>query len=471
MSNDPYWGNGESPLSATHIGKDGRVARGHVEDYWIAYNNTGPDPYIVNGWTEHTSADCTADFMGTSQSKYGSKPDGATTFWNYNDGSPLYDYTSCEPGNRDGCHGIRLFVQSRGYTVNANYSQYIYGYNGNTLGFTFAQFKSEIDAGRPVIIQVSGHTMLGYGYDDTGSIIYIRDTWDNSSHSMTWGGTYSGMQHYGVCVVKISCTTTFNAQGGSVSPASQTYILGGVYGSLPSPTRTGYTFGGWWTGTSGSGTQMTSASKVSAQYTTLYAKWTANTYSVAYDGNGSTGGATASSGHTYDVLKALTANGFIRTGYTFAGWATSAGGAVVYADGQSVLNLAAVQGATVTLYARWTQNATSTTPVPVPYVWLDQYPTVLNAAGGNYENAALADYDGDGMLTWQEFVAGTVPSDSQSVFRSVIGVDAGKPGVSWVPNLGAARVYSVFGRTNLYDAAWGPTNSRSRFFRVDVQMP
>ena len=46
---------------------------------------------------------------------------------------------------------------------------------------------------------------------------------------------------------------------------------------------------------------------------TYYARWTPITYTVAYRGNGATGGSTASSGHTYDQAKALTSNGFVRT--------------------------------------------------------------------------------------------------------------------------------------------------------------
>jgi hypothetical protein len=156
--------------------------------------------------------------MGTNQSLK-SNSDGSTTFWNYTDGSPLYDYTGAEPGRRDGCHGMRLFFESRGYTVTSNYSQYIYGYNGNTKGFTFAQYKQEIDAGRPVLIQVNGHTMLGYGYDDLSSVVYLHDTWDYDSHTMVWGGSYSGMQHYGVTVFQPSPVLSNPIL--SVSPTNQ----------------------------------------------------------------------------------------------------------------------------------------------------------------------------------------------------------------------------------------------------------
>lgn len=203
--NNAVWGtvtiNGEvrdqCPLSATRQGLDGLIARGHVDDYWIVYGSAGPDPYIANGWTQHTWGDCTADFMGTSQSAYGCT-DGETYFFYQNNGTPLYDYSGCEPAQKDGCHGLRQFFESRGYNVLTNYTQLIYGYNGNTLGFTFDQYKNEINNGRPVLIQVLGHTMLGYGYDDASQTVYLHDTWDYNNHSMTWGGSYENMQHYAV---------------------------------------------------------------------------------------------------------------------------------------------------------------------------------------------------------------------------------------------------------------------------------
>ena len=195
------WGYGESPLSATHMGKDGLATRGHVDDYWVGTGSSG-DPYLGN-WTQHEYADCTADYMGTSQYQNWRNTDGSTTFYFAGGNAPLYDYTGSEGGStprRDGMHGMRLFAESRGYTVVQNYNQYIYGYGGVSAGFTFEQYCHEIDAGRPVVIQVIGHSMLGVGYDTPGTV-YLHDTWDHSMHSMTWGGSYSGMTHFGVGVL------------------------------------------------------------------------------------------------------------------------------------------------------------------------------------------------------------------------------------------------------------------------------
>lgn len=71
---------------------------------------------------------------------------------------------------------------------------------------------------------------------------------------------------------------TFDKQGSdaTVNPTTQSAIAGETYGTLPIPTRTepGYIFGGWFTGTNGSGVQITSASTFSETGDqTLYAKW------------------------------------------------------------------------------------------------------------------------------------------------------------------------------------------------------
>ena len=141
--------------------------------------------------------------------------------------------------------------------------------------------------------------------------------------------------------------------------------------TLPdNPTRTGYTFSGWYTEKDG-GDKVENGKVISSDIT-LYAHWTPITYTVEYNPNGGSG-STASSTHTYDVAQNLTKNGFERkftvtfnynddvtTATTatataaFNGWAKSASGAVEYADGASVINLTSENGGTVTLYANWT---------------------------------------------------------------------------------------------------------------------
>jgi uncharacterized repeat protein (TIGR02543 family) len=67
-------------------------------------------------------------------------------------------------------------------------------------------------------------------------------------------------------------TVTFNANGGTVSPTSDVTGDDWTLGSLPTPTRDGYTFKGWFTTASGS-TAVTE-SRVYSSNTTIYAQWT-----------------------------------------------------------------------------------------------------------------------------------------------------------------------------------------------------
>jgi len=146
-------------------------------------------------------------------------------------------------------------------------------------------------------------------------------------------------------------TVTFNANGGSVSPTSQLVTYGSTYGTLPTPTRSGYTFNGWYTSASG-GTKITSTTNVTLTANqTLYAQWTPIAkYTVTYNANGGTG-APANQTKVHGTNLTLSSTVPTRTGYTFKGWSTSATGNVVYSAGATYS-----ADNTVTLYAVWQAN-------------------------------------------------------------------------------------------------------------------
>ena len=120
---------------------------------------------------------------------------------------------------------------------------------------------------------------------------------------------------------------------------------------------------------------------------------------------------------------------------------------------------------------------TLTTPEPVPYSWLTGYGLGINT---DFETAAKQqmgklDANGRSMAVWQDYVAGTDPTNPNDYLRAMIAVSNDVPIVTWTPNLntnGEVRVYTVMGKTNLTDAAWVcPTNSGHRFFKVKVELP
>ena len=117
--------------------------------------------------------------------------------------------------------------------------------------------------------------------------------------------------------------------------------------TAPTVTREGYAFAGW--------TPDVPAT-MPAENTAYAANWTPISYTVRFDANGGDGSMPDQT-FTYDVAQNLRGNTFARTGYNYAGWSGSAGGAVLYADGASVSNLTATAGDTVTLYAVWNKTA------------------------------------------------------------------------------------------------------------------
>ena len=123
--------------------------------------------------------------------------------------------------------------------------------------------------------------------------------------------------------------------------------------------RTGFTFTGW-ARTSAGSVKYANKNAVSALTTKggtikLYAKWKRNRYTVVFDANGGSG-TMADQAFSYGQKKKLSALSFSPpTDVTrvFAGWSTKPTGTIQYANGATVSNLSAKDGAVVRLYAQW----------------------------------------------------------------------------------------------------------------------
>ena len=87
----------------------------------------------------------------------------------------------------------------------------------------------------------------------------------------------------------VNYTVSFNANGGNTPTTSKSVTYNSTYGELPTPTRTGYTFKGWYTAATG-GSKVESGTKVTITTNqTLYAQWVITYYSVSYRLNGGSG--------------------------------------------------------------------------------------------------------------------------------------------------------------------------------------
>ena len=145
--------------------------------------------------------------------------------------------------------------------------------------------------------------------------------------------------------IVISKLTYENLRGATHTNPS-TYQEETTVALTPPSALTGYTFAGW------------DPAAITADMTgdiVVYANWTPNTYKIVYYANGGSG-TMADTACTYDVAAMVAANGFVRTGHTFVGWATTPGGEVAYTAGQSVTNLTTVSNGVVPLYAVWQIN-------------------------------------------------------------------------------------------------------------------
>ena len=286
---------------------------------------------------------------------------------------------------------------------------YTITYNGN--GHAGGTVPAAVDKKHGTNITLSSSSPTKTGYTFTG----WNTKQDGSGTSYAKGATYSANADV-ILYAQWSgkpYTVSFNVNGGSGGTGSVTATYGSPMPAITLPTRVGYAFNGYWTGTTTQSTQYYDANGNSlknwdkANNTTLNALWIPNTYTVHFDGNGNTSGSMSNQSFTYDAAKNLTANAFTRTGYTFAGWNTNANGTgTSYTNKASVKNLSSTNGATVTLYAQWTINTYTVTWV------VDKSTTTETVAhGSKVAKAPTIDPNnppcGDKFVGWTtEFYAG-----------------------------------------------------------------
>lgn len=115
---------------------------------------------------------------------------------------------------------------------------------------------------------------------------------------------------------------------------------------------------------------------------------------------------------------------------------------------------------------------TTSTPVSVPFSWLEESAAdILAQYTNDYEMAANAPA-ANGRPVWECYVADISPTDADTDFKVSFALENGQWILKPVPNHTPDRVYIVEGSDRLTpDAIWGPTTASNRFFRVRVELP
>ncbi|MFC4245205.1 InlB B-repeat-containing protein [Gryllotalpicola reticulitermitis] len=248
-------------------------------------------------------------------------------------------------------------------TVQANFAPNTYSVQYDDNGGTGTLADSTLTYDQAAALSTntltrSGYTFAGWATTAGGAPAYT-DGQQVTNLTATDGGTVT---LYATWVPDSAAQVTVTSAGHGTASLSGGgwYATQGSTATLTATPDAGYHLASWKVLSPSDGSLTVSANStftVPATDVSVEAVFAANTYTVAFDGNGSDNGTTAGETFTYDTEAPLSPNGYARDGYQLAGWSTSKTGAVAYADMETVDNLTTVNGGTVTLYAQWTKLA------------------------------------------------------------------------------------------------------------------
>ena len=236
-------------IAASQIGYTG-VGGTVYGSWWTGVTSWGYD-YTYAGWCAMFACWCANQAGAGLNAAYNKNGASPSLLLDWYKSSASYNTTfTSDPQAGD----FLFFGSGGGY---AEHVAVVTGYNSSTKVVSF----------------VGGNQ----GNSAAGAVTSSTCSWRSGT---TWGSQYVigyGRPKY---TNKLVCTVTFNANGGTCSTASKSVTVGATCGDLPTPTRKGYNFEGWYTSASG-GTKVASSTKISSAMT-LYAHWTGAEYRLSY---------------------------------------------------------------------------------------------------------------------------------------------------------------------------------------------
>ncbi|AHN24071.1 hypothetical protein T479_08195 [Lysinibacillus varians] len=286
---------------------------------------------------------------------------------------------------------------------------------GSPVGDLTISYDDKINA--PTAPTKTGYTFAGWYKDAT-----LTTEWDFATETVTEDTTLYGKWDAN------SYTMTFHTNGGTaVAPILATY---GEKATAPTaPTKTGYTFAGWYKDATLTN-KWDFATETVTEDTTLYGKWDANSYTVTFHTDGGT--AVAPITATYGE-KATAPTAPTKTGYTFAGW---------YKDA-TLTNKWDFATETVTedttLYGKWainsytvtfnTNGGTTVAPVTITYDKKITKPAAPTKVGHTFAGW----YKSDTLTTQWDFLIDVVTKDTALYAKWFVNSSSGSDGQSSTP--------------------------------------
>ncbi|GHV82173.1 hypothetical protein AGMMS49991_07310 [Spirochaetia bacterium] len=206
--------------------------------------------------------------------------------------------------------------------------------------------------------QKAGHYFTGYFDAASGGTQYYTNELTSAKN---WDKKENTTLYAQWSLIPLT-TITFDANGGTGSAMPNQQIEEKTSAALTANTftRTGYTFGGWAASSDGAKVYDDEGSYTAAAETnsvTLYAVWTAKTYTISFNNSGGTGGPEDVTAIYDQAMPVLTeADKPQNGGYYFSGYFDAASGGTLYynADLTSAKNWDKDAAGTTTLYAQWT---------------------------------------------------------------------------------------------------------------------
>lgn len=240
---------------------------------------------------------------------------------------------------------------STGATWTTYYYKYVsFNGNGSTSGSMGTQTIENSGKLSNNAFSRTGYTFDGWATSSTGGKAY-----DNQGTITANSGSKGNVTLFARWNAN-KYTVTLDRKGGTTGSTSVTATYDAAMPAITVPTRTGYTFDGYFDGQNGSGTKYYNANGSSARTwnkasnATLYAKWNINTYTIGYDLQGGTVAKDNPTKYTIET-ESFTLNNPTRYLWIFTGWTGSNG-----STPQEVVTIAKGSTGNKNYTANWVYN-------------------------------------------------------------------------------------------------------------------